>query len=141
MKTGKTLTQLAQELERQSTTKKDFLANTSALEMTPVGELALESDTTHEFPITDHAHTQIAARLDIPAKYYNRMRNEALPLLAANVNEWFHSKPERRMVRTLDGRMRAFLSDRAPQARQLRSSRGSVANSCRDGRGNSDCLN
>lgn len=112
MKTGKTLTQLAMELERQSTAKKDFIANTSALEMTPTGELALLSDTTHEFPVTDHAHTQIAARLDIPAKYYNRMRNGAPALLAANVNEWFHSKPERRMVRTLDGQARAFLSDR-----------------------------
>jgi hypothetical protein len=40
------------------------------------------------------------------------MRSEAPELLAANVNEWFHSKPERRMVRTLDGQMRAFLSER-----------------------------
>ncbi len=112
MKTGKTLTKLAMELERQSEAKKDFIANTSSLEMTDTGELALESDTTHEFPVTDHAHSQIAARLDIPAKYYNRMHKEAPALLAANVNEWFHSKPERRMVRTLDGEMRAFLSDR-----------------------------
>ena len=70
------------------------------------------SDTYHLYPVTDHAHTQIAARLDIPAKYYNRMKTLAPALLAANVNEWFHSKPERRMVRTLDGEMRAFLSDR-----------------------------
>jgi hypothetical protein len=115
MKTGKTLTQLAMELERQSTVKKDFLASTSSLEMTDTGELALESDITHKFPVTDHAHSQIAARLDIPAKYYNRMLTVAPNLLAANVNEWFHSKPERRMVRTLDGQARAFLSDRASQ--------------------------
>ncbi len=115
MKTGKTLTQLAQELERQSEAKKDFIANTSSLEMTDTGELALESDNHQEFPITDHAHSQIAARLDIPAKYYNRMRLSAPILVAANVNEWFHSKPERRMVRTLDGQARAFLSDRASQ--------------------------
>ncbi len=111
MKTGKTLTELAMELERQSETKKDFIASTSSLEMSDTGELALESDTTHEFPVTDHAHSQIAARVDIPAKYYNRMRNDA-PALLANVNEWFRSKPERRMVRTLDGEIRAFLSDR-----------------------------
>ncbi len=115
MKTGKTLTELAMELERQSTVKKDFIANTSSLEMTSAGELALDSDTYQEFPVTDHAHSQIAARLDIPSKYYNRMRLEAPELLAANVNEWFHNKPERRMVRTLDGQMRAFLSDRASQ--------------------------
>ena len=43
---------------------------------------------------------------------YQRMRDQAPELLAANVNEWFQQKPERRMVRTLDGQMRAFLSDR-----------------------------
>jgi len=113
MKTGKTLVELATELERQSSAKKDFIASTSSLEMTTTGEIALESDTTTEpFPVTDHAHSQIAARLDIPAKYYNRMKAEAPRLLAANVNEWFATKPERRMVRTLDGEMRAFLSDR-----------------------------
>lgn len=112
MKTGKTLTELAMELERQSEQKKDFISDTRCLEMTPKGELALENGNTQEFPVTDHAHTQIGARLDIPAKYYNRMRHEAPALLAANVNEWFASKPERRMVRTLDGEIRAFLSDR-----------------------------
>lgn len=113
MKTGKTLVELATELERQSSAKKDFIASTESLEMTPTGELTLESNTTSEqFPVTDHAHSQIAARLDIPAKYYNRMKAEAPELLAANVNKWFHNKPERRMVRTLDGDIRAFLSDR-----------------------------
>lgn len=43
---------------------------------------------------------------------YNRMRSAAPELLAANVNEWFQSQPERRMIRTLDGKARAFLSDR-----------------------------
>ena len=40
------------------------------------------------------------------------MRKEAPEPLATNVNEWFHNKPERRMIRTLDGQARAFLSDR-----------------------------
>jgi len=114
MKTGKTLVEMAQELQRQSEAKKDYIADTRVLEMSPAGELALENGSRHdhEFPVTDHAHSQIAQRLDIPAKYYNRMRSEAPELLAANVNEWFHSQPERRMIRTLDGKARAFLSDR-----------------------------
>ena len=112
MKSGKTLSELALELERQSETKKDYIASTEVLEMTDRGEITLEGDTRQEFAVTDHAHTQIAARLDIPAKYYSRMRDQAPELLAANVNEWFHQKPERRMVRTLDGSIRAFLSDR-----------------------------
>lgn len=112
MKSGKTLVELAEELQRQSEAKKDYIADTSVLEMTPSTELALQNGTRHEFPLTNHAHNQIAQRLDIPAKYYNRMRSEAPELLAMNVNEWFHSQPERRMVRTLDGQARAFLSDR-----------------------------
>ncbi len=113
MKSGKTLVELATELERQSTAKKDFVASSAVLEMTPEGDLTLESDAnTNEFPVTDHCHTQIAARLDIPSKYYKRMQKEAPLLLAANVNQWFHTKPERRMIRTLDGQARAYLSDR-----------------------------
>lgn len=112
MKSGKTLSELALELERQAESKKDYIASTEVLEMTDTGEIALGGDTRQEFAVTDHAHSQIAARLDIPAKYYQRMRSHAPDLLAANVNEWFHQKPERRMVRTLDGRMRAYLSER-----------------------------
>jgi hypothetical protein len=33
-------------------------------------------------------------------------------LLATNVNTWFRKEPENRMIRTLDGRARAFLGDR-----------------------------
>lgn len=112
MKTGKTLVELAQELERQSEAKKDFIADTRVLQMTSDGELALENGTRHEFPVSDHAHGQIAQRLEIPAKYYHRMRQEQPQLLAQNVNTWFQQNPERRMVRTLDGQARAFLSDR-----------------------------
>jgi hypothetical protein len=90
--------------------KKDFIASTEVLEMTDKAEITLEGNA--PLSVTDHAHTQIATRLDIPAKYYARMRSQAPELLAANVNQWFHQKPERRMVRTLDGSMRAFLSER-----------------------------
>jgi len=65
-----------------------------------------------DFGINGTAHGQIAARLGIPTKYYDRMAAEAPSLLTTNVNEWFRRKPERRMLRTLDGNLRAFLSDR-----------------------------
>jgi len=112
MKTGKTLVEMAQELQRQSEAKRDYIADTRVLEMSPAGELALENGSRHEFPVTDHAHSQIAQRLDIPAKYYQRMKAEQPQLLAQNVNTWFQQNPERRMIRTLDGKARAFLSDR-----------------------------
>src|SRR5262249_34629197 len=52
------------------------------------------------------------AKLQIPAKYYDRMLNEDPNLLAINTNAWFRKQPERRMVRTLGGDARAFLSNR-----------------------------
>jgi hypothetical protein len=40
------------------------------------------------------------------------MKAEAPSLLTTNVNEWFRRNPEPRMIRTLDGNVRAFLSNR-----------------------------
>ncbi len=115
MKNGKSLVELAQELERQSQAKKDFVASTEVMEMTPGGQLILDnssSDDTYDFSLTEVAHTQISQRLNIPLKYYKRMREDAPELLAQNVNTWFQHQPERRMIRTLDDKARAFLSDR-----------------------------
>ena len=58
------------------------------------------------------AHRQIGSALGIPAKYYDKMRAENPELLAQNVNSWFTMTPQKRMVRTLDGNARAFLSER-----------------------------
>ena len=113
MKNGKSLAELAIELKRQSQAKQDFVASTEAMEMTNDGHLSLYSfDDERSFSITDHAHSQISQRLNIPLKYYKRMRSLAPDLLATNVNTWFLEKPERRMIRTLNGQARAFLSDR-----------------------------
>ena len=64
------------------------------------------------YSVSDVAHKQIADRLGIPFKYYERMRLEYPDLLDRNINGWLHKNPEKRMLRTLDGRLRAFLSDR-----------------------------
>ena len=64
------------------------------------------------YRITDIAHRQIADRLNIPYKYYERKRLDYPALLDKNVNGWLLKHPERRMLRTLDGKLRAFLSDR-----------------------------
>jgi hypothetical protein len=116
MNKGISLTALAQEIERQKEAKHDLIASTAAISMTSNGNtLTIDDagdDGFEEYGINQTAHSQIAARLQIPAKYYDRMRTAAPALLATNVNEWFHRNPERRLVRTLDGRARAFLSDR-----------------------------
>lgn len=112
MKEGRSLVELAGELERQQESKRDFLADTRSLSMTNGGDLEITNGDRQTFNATDHCHGQIGARLNIPKRYYDKMRQEAPDLLAHNVNAWFQRRPERRMVRTLDGRARAFLSDR-----------------------------
>lgn len=58
------------------------------------------------------AHRQIGTHLKIPAAYYDKMLEEYPELLAQNVNAWFQREPAVRMVRTIDGTARAFLSNR-----------------------------
>ena len=113
MKSGKSLVELATEIQRQAEGKRDFVADTREMHMTPQGQLEMDvNDTQVTVDVTPHTHGQIAQRVGIPAPYYKRMQAEAPQLLATNVNTWFNDKPERRMVRTLDGNARAFLSDR-----------------------------
>lgn len=115
MKTGKSLVELATEIQRQAEAKKDFIADTRSLSMGNDGKqiiLPNNDGYASAFELTQHAHRQVGERLKIPAGYYDRMLAEAPDLLAHNVNQWFARQPERRMIRTLDSKARAFLSDR-----------------------------
>jgi hypothetical protein len=114
MKTGQSLQELAKELDRQQSAKRDFISPTQnlRLKLTPEKKTILDIYGHGEFGIRDLAHQQIGARVGIPKTYYDRMRTEAPELLGVNVNHWFADKAEKRMVRTLDGEARAFLSDR-----------------------------
>lgn len=115
MKTGKTLAQLAAEIERQANSKRDFIAPTDRLWMQPPdgdqGLLLRLGDAGGDVGINEIAHDQIASHTGIPARYYDRMRTAAPQLLAQNVNAWFQQEPAKRLVRTMDGTARAFLSD------------------------------
>ena len=116
MRQGRTLQELGRELQRQRRNRQDFLADTRSLEMESNNygstlHLSLDGKT-YGFGIGELAHQQIAARLNIPYRYYAKMQSEAPDLLDRNVNMWLEQKPERRMIRVLDGKVRAFLSDR-----------------------------
>jgi len=111
MKSGRSITEIAQEISRQAATKQDFIASTAKLRMLEDGH-TLELEGQGAFGVTDLALTQVGDRVGIPTKYVRRMQTEAPALLAANVNHWFTERPETRMVRTLDGKARAFLSNR-----------------------------
>ncbi|MBI3654120.1 MAG: DUF932 domain-containing protein [Acidobacteria bacterium] len=113
MKTGKSLVELTAEIQRQTESKRDFVASTTALTLHSNGHSEMKIDGVESsFAVTDLAHQQIADRLAIPQKYYNRLQKEQPALLDTNVNTLFQAGTDRRMVRTLDGKARAFLSDR-----------------------------
>lgn len=116
MKLGKTLTELAIEIDRQARSKRDFITESSTIEM-----MTIDHDGVHvpmlqlnneQFGIRDTAHAQFADRLSIPKKYYDRMLTDAPELLRENVNHWLATDGTRRMIRTLDGNVRAILSDK-----------------------------
>jgi len=109
MKTGKTLVELAMEITRQRDAKRDLIARTDQITMLPETALMIG---TESFQVNDLAHNQIGTQLGIPAAYYDRMKENDPDLLAENVNAWLRREPTKRLVRTLDGRVRAYLSDR-----------------------------
>lgn len=124
MKAGMSLQDLAREIDRQAESKQDFVTSTEDLTLlTPRlgdeenigggGPPELHLPEGHgEFPLTEHAQRQLADRIGIPFKLWDRFRSAHPDLLDHNVNTLFRREPARRMVRTLDGQARAFLSDR-----------------------------
>ena len=117
MKQGKSLMELGMELQRQRNNRQDFIADTKNLEVQTDSNGNSQmffylDDKPHTFSINENAHSQISARLGIPYRYYQRMQKETPDLLDNNINTWLEKTPERRMIRVLDGYVRAFLSDR-----------------------------
>jgi len=117
MKTGRNLIDLAQELTRQCKAKKDMIVPSQLMRFaTDSGgrsKLTVETpDGPSHFGVTDLARRQLAEKLGIPYAYFERMREKQPDLLDRNVNTWLYSEADRRMVRTLDGNVRAVLSDR-----------------------------
>jgi len=108
--------QTLQQIEKES---RDFIAPANQLAMmihspdekeyTP----KLYISENEQMPLNQWAHNQLASKLDIPQKYYDRMRTEKPYLLQENVNTWLHEKDTGRLlVRTVSGKVRAILSDR-----------------------------
>lgn len=118
MRTGRSLQEIAAELERQVTNRKDYVA--------PQGLIKADVIEVQDQPTTvvmqglngggpmiirPLAHEQLADHLGVPRKYYQRMREEQPRLLAENINTWLMADPQnQRMIRTLDGQIRAVLS-------------------------------
>lgn len=116
MKEGRNLETIVGELLRQAETKRDFLTPAKYLHFDCNGTCpALHVDLpggSEAFPLLETGHAQLAERLEIPKAYYDRMREEAPWLLEENVRTWLGRSEKQYLVRTLDHRARAVLSDR-----------------------------
>ncbi len=119
MKQGKSLTQLAVELENIKANARDFLVPTARLEMDDSAEIFFENGQQHRFEPSNYAHAQIAGYTGIPKTYYDTLLKEKPALLAKNVNHGFKKegattgrggKTETRMVRAYGNKVRAMLS-------------------------------
>jgi hypothetical protein len=111
MNKGRPLPTVVAEILETARTKRDVVVPNSALRMD--GEKnTLVWDTDYATP-SQHTHGQMADYLGIPRRFYDRLRSEAPGLITANVNGLLERKPDdRRLVRTLNGQARAYLSDR-----------------------------
>lgn len=107
----RTLTNLAEEIERQDSVKEDYLVDTNLMMMDGDCDLIVPQANILNSRITNYCHGQIANNLKIPKKYYDAM-GEIPGLRSQNVNAWFKNKPQKRLLRTLENKSRAFLSDR-----------------------------
>ncbi len=116
MKQMLNLNALAQELTRQHHQKRDFVASTQAMKVDfTAGDskcLNIDGGVEESFELTEHAHRQLGARLKIPWRFYERMLEDHPDILERDLNALMHREPEERMVRTLDGKARAIVSNR-----------------------------
>jgi hypothetical protein len=119
MKSGRSVVDLAAELTRQAAAKRDYLVDTRAMKFEPHEDgpalhvRGIDNDGPFGgFALRRTAHAQFSDRTGIPKRYYDRMLAEAPDLLCRNLNHWLDSKPEKRLLRTIDGQARALLSDR-----------------------------
>ena len=116
MKLGKSsIAELVTQLKTEKEQARDFILPTSELHITAEANPYLVMDNRgaiETFAVNENTHRQIAERIGIPYKYYDRMRKTYPELLAENVNGWFKKEPEDRMLRTMNGTARAFLSNK-----------------------------
>lgn len=115
MKAGQQLVSLLDEVERVNREKRDYLVPSGLLThstQSTKSTITLSGSNPITLQVGDTARRQMAEKLGIPFKYFERMRDEQPRLLDNNVNTWLQCSGETRMIRALDGHVRAVLSNR-----------------------------
>jgi len=118
--------ELVEKLRDEQKRSRDYMAQQDGLQLHMDAEGALELELKRpsgnlSFGLMEQAHMQVAERLGIPASYYRRMLEgagdkmlkEDRGLLVDNVNYWLlREGKKKRLVRTIDGNLRSYLSNR-----------------------------
>ena len=121
MKTGRSLKDLAIEVERQHENKVDLLVGTRNMAVSeqesPRQALlsVMEGPSDQGFtdlPMSDVALQQLCGLTKIPIQYARRMLVDTPDLFADNANAWLDHVNKTQMVRILDDQCRAIVSDR-----------------------------
>lgn len=110
------------QIEAEAARQHDVLADTrrmsvevteDTVELTLDGEDGIEA-----FVPSQHMLGQMATDLEIPKRYFDRMKVDAPELFQRNVHHWLYQEPKRRMIRAYEASGheryagRAWLSDR-----------------------------
>lgn len=108
MVSNRNFSQMVSEINDDMNVKMDYLVPASHMEMQD-DKVMMFSD--NSFAMREVAHLQVANKLKIPKQFYDRM-GEHEGLRTTVVNRLMPEYGKTSMVRTIDGDMRAFLSDR-----------------------------
>ena len=106
--------ELVAEVDRQRNSRRDFVVPAARLLMNETAELAIPTPgSTSVLPVNTIGHDQLSQYVGIPRDFYGRLLAGHPDLLSKNVNRFLaEHNGEKRLVRTLDTNVRAFLSDR-----------------------------
>jgi hypothetical protein len=119
MKSGLNIADFATEIRRQAAQKHDYVMPTGVLGIVPEGDRGVQvamttKDGVQTFTANDVFHDQLASHLRIPRDYYRRVLADDRDLFIENANHWLRHteiKDEKRLIRTLDTKARALLSN------------------------------
>lgn len=104
------------EIERRKGSKKDFLGDSRKFRVSDTeGQLVLTlegADDSDAFSFNRNGKTQLASFTGIPKQFFDHLDDDKAHRgeLARLTTHLLHTEPKRRLVRTLDGKVRAILS-------------------------------
>lgn len=112
------IARVAGEIERRAKCRKDVVAPRSKMSVTVQDDnrsfgITLANGTTTTFPVKAHALGQLAGSMGFPTRFLSDLveRGHA-DLVAATLSEILAREDRRHLLRTLDGNLDGFLSDR-----------------------------